>query len=77
MDGQTFKSKIFHAELMCDIGGRPDYWAGYSRGLRRTYHGEQFVTEAEHVLWSSLADRDDDTKDHEARCGYLDGIKTG
>ena len=73
MDVQTFKSKVFHAEVMRDIENRPDYWAGYCRGLQRAFHGEQFGTEEEHALWSSLADRDD-MQNHERGCGYLDGL---
>jgi hypothetical protein len=73
MDEQTFKSKIFHAEVMRDIEDRPDYSAGYCRGLQRAFHGEQFGTEAEHVHWSSLADRED-MQDHERGRGYLDGL---
>ena len=47
MDEQTFKSKIFHAEVMRDIENRPDYWAGYCRGQQRAFHGKRFGTEEE------------------------------
>ena len=41
------------------------YWTGYTRGLRRFFHGENFGTTDEHAAW--LDHRD-------ARgTGYLDG----
>jgi hypothetical protein len=50
MHESTFKSKLLHAEIMSDVDGRSDYWRGYTRGLQRAFHGEQFGTEAEHAL---------------------------
>jgi len=73
MDEQTFKSKIFHAEVMRDIQNRPDYWAGYCRGLQHAFHGKQFGTEQEHAHWTSLADKGD-IQSHDRGCGYLDGL---
>ena len=74
MDEQTFKSKIFHAEVMCDIGGRPDYWAGYCHGLRCTFHSERVGTEEEeHARWSSLTELPDEQSQERGR-GYLDAI---
>ena len=75
MDEQTYKSKIFHAEVMRDIENRPDYWAGYCRGLQRAFHGEQFGTEEEHAHWISLADQGD-MQSYERGHGYLDGLSS-
>jgi hypothetical protein len=75
MDEQTFKSKIFQAEVMRNIEHRPDYWAGYCRGLQRAFHGEEFGTEEEHAHWISLADKGD-LQSHERGCGYLDGLSS-
>jgi len=74
MDEQTFKSKIFHAEVMCDIGDRPDYWAGYCHGLRCAFHSERVGTEEEeHARWSSLTELPDEQSQERGR-GYLDAI---
>ena len=75
MDIQTFKSKIFQAEVMRGIESRPDYWAVYCRGLQRALHGEQFGTEQEHAHWISLADKGD-LQSHERGRGYLDGLSS-
>ena len=69
------KSKIFQAEVMRNIEHRPDYWAGYCRGLQRAFHGEEFGTEEEHARWISLADKGD-LQSHERGCGYLDGLSS-
>jgi hypothetical protein len=76
MDESTFKSTMFYAEVMRSTENRPDYWAGYRRGLRRAYHGDRFGTEEEHILWSSLADSDDRQRS-ECGLGYLDGLAAG
>jgi len=73
MDESTFKSKLLHCEIMLAEDGRPDYWAGYRRGLRRAYHGERFGTDQEHDLWYSLADRDSE-QDQQRGQGYRDGL---
>ena len=75
MDEQTFNAKIYHAEVMRDISDRPDYWAGYCRGLRRAFHGERFGTEEEHVLWSSFYELPDEQCRERGR-GYLDAIES-
>ena len=66
MDEQTFKSKIFQAEVMRNIEHRPDYWAGYCRGLQRAFHGlhrrglvEPNVTTTLHVAGSAARNRSD------------------
>ena len=75
MDMQTFKSKIFHAEVMRNIENRRDYWAGYCRGLQRAFHGKQFDTEEEHAFWSSLTELPDVQSRARGR-GYLDAIES-
>ena len=59
MNEQQFQSEMRRAETMRRLTSDPteaEYLAGYIRGLRRGYHGEQFGTQAEHKLWMSLAD---------------------
>jgi len=75
MDIQTFKFKIFQAEVMRGIESRPDYWAGYCRGLQRALHGEQFGTKEEHALWSSLTELPDEQSKERGR-GYLDALES-
>ena len=75
MDVQTFKSRIFHAEVMRNIERRHDYWAGYCRGLQRAFHGELFGTKEEHALWSSLTELPDEQSQERGR-GYLDAIES-
>ena len=48
-----------------------DYSAGYQRGLRRLYHGENFGTAAEHEKWLALG-LDDPRADQGN--GYRDGF---
>ena len=38
---------------------RSDWWVGYMRGLRRTHHGENFGTLAEHQMWLATANSPD------------------
>ena len=44
MNKQFFEHEMGKAQAMRTAGDRPDYWAGYMRGLRRKYHGENFGT---------------------------------
>jgi hypothetical protein len=74
MNQSTFESKLLYAETTRDVDGRPDYWYGYMRGLRRAYHGEQFGTDQEHALWLALEDRGT-RQDQERGRGYRDGFK--
>lgn len=75
MNRQRFQSEMRRAETMRRTidPDRSDYWAGYLRGLRRLYHGENFGTPEEHDLWLSLVDRDDDRSRQRGR-GYRDGL---
>lgn len=49
------------------IGG--DYGAGYQRGLRRHYHGQNFGTPAEHDTWMAMSGYRQEQGD-----GYRDGF---
>ena len=49
MNFDTFFRYMNQAKTMS--GDHPDYYAGYQRGLRRHYHGDQFGTEEEHQKW--------------------------
>jgi hypothetical protein len=72
MNQSEFESKMLRAKTMRDLGDKPEYWAGYMRGLRRLYHGENFETPEDHEKWMSLTGPD------EARAergrGYRDGF---
>ena len=72
MRQEAFGREMAKARAFITVGDRPDYWAGYWRGLRRRYHGENFGTDSEHELWMSLSDDDDETRKEEGR-GYRDG----
>lgn len=71
MTAAEFKSKMLYAESMKKLDDRPDYWAGYIRGLRRKYHGENFGTSDEHEKWMSLIY--DETRSDMGR-GYRDAL---
>lgn len=66
MTEQKFKLEMRRAEAMrrmeSDNPFNADYWAGYQRGLRRAYHGENFGTAEEHKLWMSLSGPDESRK---------------
>jgi len=53
MTQQQFLDEKSKAETFRKSGERPDYWAGYIRGLRRQYHGEKFGSFKEHTRWLS------------------------
>lgn len=46
-----------------------DYLAGYLRGLRRFWHGENFGEPGEHEKWMAMSDHRQDMGD-----GYRDGF---
>lgn len=50
MDEETYKAKMYHAEVMSEVGVSPDYWEGYKRGLKCAFYGEQFGNEADCVF---------------------------
>lgn len=68
-----FEALAGKASVMQSIGDRPDYWAGYARGLRRAYHGEQFGDPGEHEIWLALSDRPDQASQGRGQ-GYRDGL---
>jgi hypothetical protein len=57
------------------LGGRPDYWHGYQRGLRRGFQGELFGTYDEHETWMRVADDGVDHASRERGRGYRDGLR--
>lgn len=70
-----FEHEMARARTMqgLDTGGS-EYWTGYQRGLRRAYHGENFGTPKEHLLWLTAVNSDD-TMRHQRGQGYRDGLK--
>ena len=75
MTEQKFKSEMRRAEAMRRQAEpmMAEYWAGYIRGLRRAYHGENFGTAEEHARWlSCINDRDEQHKQRGR--GYADGL---
>lgn len=74
MTESEFKSRMLYAESMKDLDNRPAYWAGYIRGLRRRYHGEDFGTAEDHARWMSLIDDPDETRVERGQ-GYRDALE--
>ena len=64
MTTQQFQSETSPRQTMQRLEhepGRSEYWHGYMRGLRRSFHGAAFGTPAEHDLWLSLAGAEDES----------------
>jgi len=74
MNQSEFESKMLRAKTMRDLGDKPDYWAGYMRGLRRLYHADKFGTAEEHKKWLALIGPDESRS--ERGRGYRDGFAT-
>jgi hypothetical protein len=74
MDETTFLALMKRARNFSHLGGRPEYWHGYQRGLRRGFQGELFGTNDEHKLWMCLADDGVDNAARERGRGYRDGL---
>ena len=74
MEESRFLSLMTKARTHSYLGGSPDYWHGYQRGLRRGYHGELFGTDDEHRYWMRLADDGSDKAGRERGRGYRDGL---
>ena len=72
MTKQDFESKMLQAKTFHDLGERPDYHAGYMRGLRRSYHGENFGTDE--AKWLALTEDLDEARRERGR-GYQDGLE--
>jgi hypothetical protein len=73
MDRKTFELEMMRAKTFMMIGEDYDYWAGYEKGLRRRFKGENFGTDNEQELWLSLANSDDDMRRNRDR-GYHAGF---
>ena len=74
MDETRFLTLMKKARNFSHLGGRPDYWHGYQRGLRRGFQGELFGTVDEHERWMRLADEGVDNAARERGRGYRDGL---
>ena len=73
MNQTEFASNLKAAETFRTLAERPDetdFWTGYIRGLRRSFHGIVFGTELEHQLWLTL---EGDPSREARRNGYLAG----
>lgn len=53
--------------------GDNDYYIGYTRGLRKAYHGDIFGTREEHDLWYNIPENDTDIFRRQRGRGYRDG----
>ena len=75
IDEDTFKHEMLLADVFkkCQPA-RYDYWMGYQRGLRRAYHGENFGTAVEHLMWCELKYSPDESRRMRGD-GYRDGLK--
>lgn len=74
MDEIRFLMLMKRARNFSHLGGRPDYWHGYQRGLRRGFQGDLFGTDDEHETWMRLADDGVDHASRERGRGYRDGL---
>ena len=74
MDEARFMAEMDKAHVLRKSGARPDYWDGFTRGLRRAYHGALFGTEEEHAHWLSLASDGGDESSRERGRGYREGM---
>jgi hypothetical protein len=74
MDETRFLSLLRKARNHSYLGGSPDYWHGYQRGLRRGFLGEMFGTDDEHKHWMRFADGGSDKASRDRGRGYRDGL---
>lgn len=74
MKEEKFKREMMKARALGEHGDELDYWAGYQRGLRRRFHGENFGTDEEHEIWMGLLNDFDPSRSERGR-GYRDGFK--
>ena len=76
MNEYEFRHNMLGAKSLSEFSESPDsddFLVGYQRGLRRLYHGKNFGTLEEHILWMSLID--DRDKSREMRgAGYRFGF---
>ena len=71
MDTKTFGSLMLQASRMKDRSEFPDYFTGYTQGLRRFFHGEDFGTQEKYEKWMSMVDNE---LRRDMGKGYLDGF---
>lgn len=78
MTEQKFKSEVRRAETMRRLAEpmMAEYWAGYIRGLRRSYHGENFGEPGEHDSLVAAANSRTESRKQRGR-GYKDGLSFG
>ena len=69
MDRQIFEHEMSNARAFREAGDKPEYWAGYIRGLRHRYHAQNFGTAEEHELW--ITAEGDEIREQRSQ-GYLD-----
>ena len=65
MDEHEFRYNMLGTKSLGEFSESPesDFWSSYQRGLRRLYHGENFGTLEEHILWMSLTDDRDESRE--------------
>jgi hypothetical protein len=73
MNRTTFERELRKSRTLRELGDRPEYRAGFERGLRRGFYGEQFGTAEEHALWMGAADSPDPIR-AERGLGYREGF---
>jgi len=57
MDKKRFQSLLGMAKSMQSIDhDRADFWRGFQRGIRRSFHGENFGTQEEHEKFYNCRD---------------------
>ena len=72
----TFANLMRRADTMRraeDDPVRESWFAGYTRGLRRAHHGENFGTQAEHEMWLAAESSNDSQRAALGR-GYRAGL---
>jgi hypothetical protein len=75
MEKGTFEREMSKAKTFHELDeSKTEYYAGYMRGLRRNYHGENFGTSEEHQLWLDAANSDDPDRKQRGT-GYKDGLE--
>jgi hypothetical protein len=76
MTEQQFQHNMRAAEenRRSATGSGGEFWSGYTRGLRRNYHGERFGTESEHLQWMAAAESSSHSRQLRGM-GYLAGFE--
>lgn len=78
MTEQRFRTEMRRVALLRESADplMSEYWVGFTRGLRRVYHGPKFGTAAEHRQWLALERSDDPARKQRGK-GYRDAIEFG